>query len=273
MFPSKDTMPLNSVSPTARVSYEALTKYLIPLEVSADKIQVPNEDSLSVEIRLAELSLMASPKKYLLVFAFSKERKNRLLLLTNAMITEIIEHLSATGIASRESVLIVLGKEGSQAENRIVSIFNSFRISKLLIMDYNGKVALGDFLAGLVTDIDRVETRARSMSDQARLDLTAQPVSEKRIRLRDEVGEAKQQVVFANQILQISGITEKAAMALAGHFKRPIHLMNAISDNHNVLSDFTFVTLKGETKKLNSRIQSSLVKLFDHSANPNDTIR
>ena len=91
-------------------------------------------------------------------------------------------------------------------------------------------------------------------------------------------------IVFANQLLQIPGITEKVAMAIAGKFKTPTGLLEFINKG-NSLEGLTFMNSKHEVKKyvnirplvrvflrVNCRIRSVLEKTFSDSVDPDSSI-
>ena len=254
-----------------RISYDSLLKYLEGFEIDPERILVPTPENLTVEIRLAEMKLTHDPKKrYLIVFIFDKERRNRLQLLSQAMVEEVVSHMQATGLVNSNTVVMLVGKEGSRERTLMLSVFHSFDSLKLIIYDFDGKVGLIEFIRGIASDVDRVEARNQSLQDPGRLDLTSLPTSEKRLRITDE--ESKQKIVFANQLMQIPGISEKVAIGIADYFQLPSRLMEDLKGAKSV-NEIAVSTGRGESKRLNARVRSSLAKVFDYEADPNDSVR
>ena len=239
-------------------------------DVLDDLIALPNSEVLSVEIRVAMFRTKPEPvNKYLLVFVFDKEKKNRLILLTSTTIEDISSYLVRQKLAGADDCVLIVGKEGSRVDNQTNIAFHENQFKKLIALDFAGKLSLVDFLKEVASDIDRVETRKRSLNDQARADLTSLPISEKRIKDGDE--NRKQLVMFANQLLQLPGITEHIALALAESFGTPLELMGNASRS-DTLDCFTFVS-KGENKKLNIRVKTGIRKVFNRTADPTETIK
>ena len=267
-------MSLQSLNRVARVSVDALKKYLAPLEISSELISAGDEDTLTIEYRVAEISLRDdSRKKYFIVFVFNKHKKNRLLLLNSVVIDEVINSLTSKGLLSESSIVILVGKEGSSGKNQMSCIFHTCHISKLVIIDYRNDSQMSDYMTTLLNDIDRVENRRKSLQDSARMDLTSLPTSDKKIRLKGETGEDWQKLVFANQLLQLPGLTEKIALAVANEYRRPIELMNALTRDPHSLKEFSYISQKGDIKNINVRVMAEIQKTFSFDANPNDLLR
>lgn len=73
--------------------------------------------------------------------------------------------------------------------------------------------------------------------------------SDKSIRIAPGLNRSEiQRLVFANQLLQIPGVTEKLAIALSDRFKNSIGLMTYISSGRT-LKEFTFLDSRQATKK------------------------
>jgi hypothetical protein len=263
-------LTLTALSTSVRISYDSLQKYLQDFAVSTDRINVHEAHALPVEIRMAEFSLTNDlRKRYQLVFVFDKERHNRLLLLNHEIVDEVVLHLQTVGLADSHTVLILVGKEGSKDRTAMVSIFNLYSIRKVKIVDFDGKTALVDFIRTVASDIDRVEVRNQSLQDPVRLDLTSHPTSEKRIKIVDDMH--KQRIVFANQLIQVPGITEKVALGIADYFEVPAKLMR-VTQTPGSLDCVRISNARGEEKALNSRIRAGLLKVYDFEADPNDSV-
>jgi hypothetical protein len=258
------------LSKSAKVSYESLAKYLPDFDVSEKLIPIIDSHLLTFELRLAEFTTTMTPiRRYLLAFAFSSEKKNRLLLVDNALLEELSKHLLATCMATRADVVVLIGKEGSRAQTQVQSLFLIPRPRKIIVADFDGKLQLLDFLKSLLRDIERVEDRARVLTDQTRVDLTSQTPNEKRIRLQE--GDNKDIVIFANQLLQINGISESVALGIAQRFEAPCGLMDYIRTGGS-LDDVTYMS-RGQTKKINARVKTGILRILDPNANPQDPVR
>lgn len=264
------TDPYPYLDKTVVVSYDSLRRYLPDFDVPPEAIQLPHSDNLSVEVRLAVLSVKVEPPaRYLILFAFDKLKKNRLVLLDSNAIEEICTYLSAKELVKNDDVLMIVGKDGSKLSHQMNGVFFRTNFRKLVIRDFDGKQGLIDFLREIASDIDRIEARKRALSDPMRTDLTSLPVSDKRIRETPE--QEKHVTIFANQLLQINGITEPLALAIAEKYEYPFALMESIAKDDSL--DLMTISRKGESKKLNIRVKAGIRKVFDFSANPLDTIR
>ena len=253
------------------VSYESLARYLPEFDVTSEIIQLPDQTTLSIEVRVAVFCTRMEPvSRYILVFAFDRTRKNRLLLLTPNMLDEICEYFISQGIANPHDTVLIVGKEGSKLHNQLNSMFVFHNLKKVVVVDFDGKLPLTEFLHEITVDIDRVEARKKALSDPNRADLTSLPVSDKRINDSREQG-MRDSVIFANQLLQINGITEPLARSLAEKYMRPLDLMKALGSKDTI--DTIFFNNKGSAKKLNSGIKSRLLKVYDFGSDPLDTIK
>ena len=252
-----------------KISYESLSRYLDGFEVDPDLIQLPNVNSLTIEIRLAVFQTIHSPiTKYALAFAFDREKKNRLVHLNSFVIKEVCSYLIQERIVDSTDWVLLVGKEGSRVENQVDVCFQKLGVKKVVVLDF-GKTPLVEFLKEVTSDIDRVEARKRSLSDPVRADLTSLPTSEKKIRDSEEGKQVS--VVFANQLLQLPGITEPIALALVEHFGTPLSLMKAL-ETDDPLDRFTYIQ-KGETRKANIRVKNGIRRIFKMTADPNETIK
>lgn len=105
-------------------------------------------------------------------------------------------------------------------------------------------------------------------------------ISDKSIRISPGLDRNKtQELVFANQLLQIPGVTEKLAVALSKRFQSAVALMEYLRGG-NSLKDFTFEDSRQATKKyvleslsvillrINSRLLSVLERIFEPRADP-----
>lgn len=264
-----------SLLAVARVSVERLGKYLEPLQISEDRIVLARMGSLSVELRIAELGLVGTSKKYYIVFVFDRHKKNRLILLTPSIITEVTECLTKESLDVLPSAsLILVGKEGSRQANFMLCIFHCSHIGKLSVLDFTGLIPLADFLSSILMDIDKVETRLRSLRNHTRTDLTSLPTSEKKVRLTSDAStHDRMRVLFANQLLQLPGVNEKIATTLASMYGLPIRLMNELAINGNDIRTFTLTSNMGDSKRINSMVLNGIVKTFHFSSSPEDPVR
>jgi hypothetical protein len=258
------------MDPKVTVSYESLGKYLDGFHVSPDRLILPDPYQIPVEIRLARFALARDKHRFYFVgFIFDKVKKNRLLLLDSQCVEEVSHYLHAHGVASCNDVLIIIGKEGSRIRSQMSFAFRDVEKSKLILIDFDGKTPLKDFLVSVISNIEKVEARNRNLSDRVRLDLTSQPASDKRIKIFDE--KKRGTVLFANQLMQITGISETIALGIAKQFETPFRLMNEISGSP-ISTELTFNSERGP-RKVNSRVRSSLQRIFSLDARPYDTIR
>ncbi len=73
--------------------------------------------------------------------------------------------------------------------------------------------------------------------------------SEKCLKIPSGLDRMKvQELVFANQLLQVPGVTEKLAIALSLRFQNTAGLMNHMNSGQS-LKDFTFPDSRQATKK------------------------
>jgi len=97
--------------------------------------------------------------------------------------------------------------------------------------------------------LNKLPHDTRSNRDPIRTDLANIALNEKRIKIGPNHSDAERKyIVFANQLLQIPGITEKVAMAIAEKFQTPRGLLQFI-DKGNSLEGLTFINSKHEVKK------------------------
>ena len=258
------------LSRNVHVSYDSLGKYLDGFDVSPDRLILPDPCQIPVEIRLARFALANDPHRYYFVgFIFDKQKKNRLLLLDGACVEEVTEYLNAHSVTSCRDVLILIGKEGSRMRSQMAVAFRDANKSKLILIDFDGKTPLKDFIGSVISNIEKVEIRNRSLSDRVRLDLTSQSASEKKIKIFDD--DKRDMVLFANQLMQITGLSETVALGLAERFETPYRLMNEIS-GIPMSAEIVLPSERGP-KKINSRVKSSLHRIFSLDARPYETIR
>jgi len=261
---------LQSLRKYVVVSYDSLRRYLPDFEVPQESITLPQSRRLSVEVRIAVFTTQSDrPVQYFAVFAFDREKKNRLVLLSMPMIEEICEYLTSNRLAGSEDVLLIIGKQGSKMSNQMNLLFLRSIFKKVLTIDFDVKQSLVDFLREIAGDIDRIETRKRSLSDPVRTDLTSLPVSEKRIR--ESSDQRRHITVFANQLLQINGITETSAVTIAEKYEYPRSLMHTIAQGDNL--DILVLNPRGDARKLNNRVKSALCKIFSFTVDSVDTIK
>lgn len=264
---------LTCLERTVRISYPSLKKYLPDFDVDSVLLEIPRKDFLPVELRVAELSRSKTDSggRILIAFVFDLERKNRLVLVRDSILAQIISHLDSTGFTSRDSTLVLVGKEGSKKLTELDIPFANVPLKKLLIYDFDGKIHLIDFLRKTIVDFDKAESRILSLSNKSRLDLTSLPISERRLRVDQGTPEKRQQIIFANQLLQIPGISEKVALSVADKYSRTSTLMSSINADDR-LDDLSFVSAKGETKKLNLRVRRFLRTIFSDKADPQSVL-
>ena len=73
--------------------------------------------------------------------------------------------------------------------------------------------------------------------------------SEKCIRINPQLSAVETRtIIFANQLLQIPGMTEKLARAIAGSFGTPTELLNAAVTG-TALREFTFIDSRNVAKR------------------------
>jgi hypothetical protein len=171
-----------------------------------------------------------------------------------------------------DTILILVGKDGSRKRTQLEVPFMRVPVRKLLVFDFDGGTNLADFLLRIIVDVDKAEARLLSLSNKSRLDLTSLPTSEKRIRLGKETGDAKERIILANKLLQIQGISEKVAQALATEYGRSSTLMARIGAE-NSLEEISFVSAKGEPRRLNVRVRNMIRSIFSGNPHPDDLLK
>lgn len=254
------------------VSYPSLAKYLPGFWADSSLLEIPQTDFLPVEIRVAKFALSTDKGgSVLIVFVFDLQKKNRLHLVDRATLSLIVKHFNTNGFTSGDTIMILVGKDGSRKQTQLELPFMSVPTRKLLVLDFDGGTNLADFLLRIIVDVDKAEARLLSLSNKSRLDLTSLPTSEKRIRLGKEDGDAKERIIFANQLLQIQGISEKAAQALASEYGRSSNLMARVG-SENSLEEISFVSAKGETRRLNVRVRNMIRAIFSGNPDPDNLL-
>jgi hypothetical protein len=261
----------NHVSREVLISYDSLARYLPDFEISPERITLMPSDSLYLELRISifQVGTPSPRKRFVLVFLFDKARKNRLLKISPADIDIVSEFLAAQNWIQQNDVAVLVGKSGSRLSSQLSLIFQVSCVCRIVVVDFDGKLPLVDFLREFANDIDRVESRMQSLLDPARMDLTSLPLCDRRIR---EGGPGKKElVIFANQLLQLNGVAEPLAVSLAEAFKNPLSLMNQLAVT-DVLQGFSYTT-RNQDVKPNSRVKSSIKKLFDLHSHPDDKMK
>ena len=233
---------LKAVSRTVHVSDGMLGTILekLTFEVVTTPYQIEHE---IVQIKFARLTL-SNCKTYLVTFVFDKNQKGKLFRLTDEVISDTVDILKRAHYEQSDINVILVGKSGSRQNNKLLTVFNDFGIAKLLLYDFTSSQKVEEFIFQLIEHIDKIEHRL--MADLAKADLANLPLSDKKIRLNND-GDTKR-IVFANTLLQVPGITEKIALAIADKFGSPGRLLTHIGSGKN-LTDFTFVDSKGDVKK------------------------
>ena len=265
-------MPVN-------VSHEALATILLGMNINICRdLCMPSHDGVLVELRGLQVVSSANPMRlYLIVFAFSREKANRLLLIDDVISKNVVDNLVLAELLTPLSrrpwtgtTLLLVGKTGSKELTKFSTLWNHH---KVVHVDFPSKSSVEDFTSMLLSDIEKIEQKGDQSKTTDGIDLSNLPLSEKRIRIQEDMSEhVKQETVFANQLLQIPGISEIVAQSIARRFKRPIALMAHV-ESSNALNDFTYSTAKGEFKKLNVRIKNTLFRLCNQGVVHDELIR
>jgi hypothetical protein len=183
---------------------------------------------------------MVATKKYILCFAFDPDRKSKLGLIDSDGLDSILaslEDVSKDDWAT--STVIVIGRTGSRELNKLRTCFCDPTCAKVIVHDFSANSSdVGLFIRTAIDDIERVETRISHANNPTRTEIASLPLSEKTIRLNpDDTDSQKRKVMFANQLLQIPGITDKLALALAEQYRTPKDLMTFISAGNTLADD------------------------------------
>lgn len=278
---SSKTHMYKNIANRVDVSHEALDSVISDLKFDTSlDLNMQNHDSLSIELRAFRVEAGSSPLRvYMAVFCFSKEKANRLCILNESIANEIVDHLSLNGLLIPLSrypwsgtTLILIGKGGSKSALNLWTVFTRH---KIVVFDFPG-TSIEEFVTMILTDIDKTEQKGlinQSHTNAEGFDLAVVPVSDKRVRLTDDMSEdKKQETIFVNQLLQVPGITEKVGQSIAQHFIRPARLLTHATTS-DCLAHLTFQSARGDAKKLNSRIQTTLFKLYQQGARHDELIR
>ena len=281
-MPSPTSFPFKLLSRNLIVSNGALGVILSGFffEASPDS-RLLECATLPAELRFFQVAASANPRRtYLTVFVFSNDKRNKLLHVDEELAKKIIGFLSDSGYITHMTrrpwagtTVTLVGKKGSNVSSRFHTLFNRY---KVVVMDFPSGSTIEDFLGTILNDFEKIEQKGLQATNQqadSGPDLNSLPLSEKRIRLQDGMtSNVRQETIFANQLLQIPGVTENIAQSIARRFGRPTKLLEHVAAGQSLV-DISFTSARGDQKRINSRIQGSLVRLYGQGIPFDDLIR
>lgn len=203
-------------------------------------------------LKMAIFSHKAYPDwKYAICFVFDRQQKGKLIRLDPTILPCIVSDVCEILHLKKSDLIVqVVGRTGSRNACKLTTCFERFQCQKIIVNDFSASsTTIEEFLRISVDDLDRIAMKLEQLSNPTRIEMASLPQSDKRIRLDDATdAESRNRIMFANQMLQIPGITEKAAMTVAKRFSTPKELI-AFVDAGGTLLDMEVEQPNGDKKK------------------------
>ncbi len=217
------------------------------------QLRVFNSDpDTEYQLKMVVLSQKGyADRKFIICFAFDRKQKGKLIRLDPATLHTVVSNVCRELDLKDSNVAIqLIGRIGSRNSCKLSTCFDSFECAKVIVQDFSAtSTSISDFLRMNIDDLDRVTTKLDQLSNVTRIEMASLPQSEKKIRLDDSsITRVRNEIMFANQMLQIPGITEKVALTVAKRFSTPKQLI-AYIDSGNVLEDTEVENNSGERKR------------------------
>lgn len=176
-------------------------------------------------------------QNFVICFAFDSRQKGKLLKLEPSDVRNIVSYIcSVLTMTTQKTIVQLVGRTGSRNTCKLITCFETLQCQKIIVNDFSASVtSIDEFLRMSIDDLERVTSKLEQLTNPRRIEMASLPQSDKRIRLEDAANANDRNVIiFANQLLQVPGITEKVALAIAKRFSTPKDLLAYIDTGHTL---------------------------------------